>query len=148
MTNRVFGFSTTVLPTSPTARLPHHVSLRPQIRRYRHFAGSPLDYGSDFLGFETKLAGNVATRATLKPSTSLGLGGEYLTFPAPQSAIPISTPHSICTEFISHSILTLFQTDFRQRCAAVLNEPERTYHHHRRPGGNTTQRPRTTKQSR
>ena len=38
------------------------------------------EFGPDFFGFETKLAGNAATRATLKPSTSLGLGSQYFTF--------------------------------------------------------------------
>lgn len=58
----------------------HYVSLRRQIRRYCRFVGSRSELGSDFVGFETKLAGNAATRARMRPSTALGLGGERMGF--------------------------------------------------------------------
>lgn len=61
--------------------------------------------------------------------------------------IPVS-PVSRIRVFCSPSILTLFQTDFLERCTAVLDKPERTYHHHRRTRLNATERPRTTKQGR
>lgn len=41
------------------------------------FRSRTIPLGSDFFGFETTLAGNAATRAALRPSTSLGLGGQY-----------------------------------------------------------------------
>ena len=57
-----------------------YVSLRCQICRYRHFVGSLSDFGSNFVGFETKLAGNAATRASMRPSTAVGLGGGCMSF--------------------------------------------------------------------
>lgn len=59
---------------------PYHVSLRPQICRYSHFANTSSELGFDFFGFGTELAGNAATRTTLRPSTSLGLGSQYFVF--------------------------------------------------------------------
>jgi len=57
---------------------------------------------------ETKLGGNVATRATLRPSTSLGLSSQYPTFPFRIS--PHTHTQRVCN-FYSPPILTLFQTD-------------------------------------
>lgn len=93
MANRVLDFSPTVFqPLRLHHESPHHVSLRPQMRRYRDFVGAPPGFGSNFFGFETKLAGNGATRATLRPSTSLGLGGECFTFPSSPKRCPYLTP--------------------------------------------------------
>lgn len=77
----MLGFVTKTSQTSATAPpAPYHVSLRPQICRYSHFADTPSDFSFDFFGFGTELAGNAATRTTLRPSTSLGLGSQYFVF--------------------------------------------------------------------
>ena len=141
MSPKALPTSTTAPPNSP------HVSFRPQIRRYRNFVDTPSDLGFDFFGFETKLAGNAATRATLKPSTSLGLGGQYLSFSSSEKRHP-NAHMALIQKICSPSVFTLFQTDLLERCAAILDKPERTYHRHRRPRLNATERPPTTKQGR
>ena len=51
--------------------------------------------GFNFFGFETKLAGNAATRATLRPSTSLGLGGQYLLSYSPKRRSYLILTHAL-----------------------------------------------------
>lgn len=66
------------------------------------FRRCPIRVCFDFFGFETKLAGNAATRATLRPSTSLGLGSQYPTFPFSGRRCSYLTthPHATCLKFL------------------------------------------------
>jgi hypothetical protein len=65
--------------------------------------------------------------------------------PVPKSVVP---PPVSPSPSASPSILQLFQTGFLERCTAVLDKPERTYHRHRRMRFSATEHPRTTEQGR
>ena len=92
--------------------------------------------------FIFKIAVNAATRATLRPSTSLGLGGERMIFPFLWRIV------RFVTEVDRLSLFTFFETDLVERWTVVFNKPERTYHNHRRAWVNAIERPGATKQGR